>query len=305
MLLHPRLAIKAIFSRLFSLLKLPLKKLPFIANMLRKRAEARFVFCGANVVNGEKVVDRHIRICRILRDELDRMDLDALGSACEIGSGDCLASADLLLGYGFKRVIIVEKPIPPIDEAHVEILKSVAASGLPNKLQVVSSENQGELDLRVILPLEAYFEHVMLPEPTDLLFSFDVLEHVENLDQFVGSCFRALREGGRMIHKFDLSGHGPLEDPIPPLDFQTYPNWLYDLMFPKFARAVRNPLRVFVDRFTAAGFEGVHVRVLHRANRAYVERLRPKLRAELKMLSYDDLSPLDIVLTATKPSSTK
>lgn len=43
--------------------------------------------------------------------------------------------------------------------------------------------------------------------------------------------------GTAHVQKFDFSGHEFPEDPIPPLDFQTYPDWLFNLIVPKYRRA--------------------------------------------------------------------
>ena len=103
-----------------------------------------------------------------------------------------------------------------------------------------------------------------------------------------------------MIHKFDLSGHGLLEDPIPPLDFQTYPDWLYGLMYPKYSRAVRNTINVFQNEIQRLNFKNIRIQAITRAETAYIDRLRPRLRKEITHLSLDELSILDVVVTASK-----
>jgi hypothetical protein len=55
-----------------------------------------------------------------------------------------------------------------------------------------------------------------------------VLEHVEDLLGAMTVCFSLMKPGARMVHVTDLGGHGFFEDPMPPLDFQVYPDWLYD-----------------------------------------------------------------------------
>ena len=103
-----------------------------------------------------------------------------------------------------------------------------------------------------------------------------------------------------MIHKFDLSGHSLLEDPIPPLDFQTYPDWLYALMYPKFGRAVRNFVSTFADEIERQGFQNIQITPILKADPAYVSSIWPHLRKAAKALTPEEVSILDVVLTASK-----
>ena len=53
-----------------------------------------------------------------------RLKIKMSGTACEIGCGDCLASADLLLGGGYKKIYLIEKNMShKIHEKQQNILK--------------------------------------------------------------------------------------------------------------------------------------------------------------------------------------
>jgi SAM-dependent methyltransferase len=301
MILHSKLVIQSIARRGRTALKniilqTPLKH-PFAWVGFAKPAE----ITGEKIVNQESVLNRHVRICKILSRELELVRPEDRNVACEIGAGDCLASSDLLLGAGFQKVYVVEKPSPPLGDSQIAILSQIASlEDLPNNLDVVENRNSKKLNSARVTMIEDYFEYTTLPEQVDLLFSFDVLEHVENIPEFFEKCSLALREGGVMIHKFDLSGHGLLEDPIPPLDFQTYPDWLYGLMYPKYSRAVRNTIDVFRDEIERQGFKDIRIQAITRADSTYIEGLRPHLRKGVTHLSTEDLSILDVVVTASK-----
>jgi hypothetical protein len=75
-------------------------------------------------------------------------------------------------------------------------------------------------------------------------------------------CFNLMKPGARMVHVTDLGGHGFFDDPMPPLDFQVYPDWLYSLMCPKYGRATRRPIGEYVASARAAGFQKVEVRII-------------------------------------------
>jgi SAM-dependent methyltransferase len=258
-------------------------------------------FSGEKLVNAESVRDRHLRICQILHHQIQAVAGGRKDVACEIGAGDCLASADLLLGSGFQKVYIVEKPSPSLAGEQVALLREIAGQAdLPNQLDVLSPEDPCRLNSQRVVLLDKYFEDTTLPEPVDLIVSFDVLEHVEDLPAFFRNCHQALREGGVMIHKFDLSGHSLLEDPIPPLDFQTYPDWLYQLMHPKYSRAVRNFIDAFTGEIQRQGFHNLQITPIRKADADYVAEIRPHLRTAARHLSSDDLAILDVVITASK-----
>jgi hypothetical protein len=301
MILHPKLVIQSIARRSRSALKnfilqTPLKH-PFALAGFTKPA----VITGEKIVNQESVLNRHVRICKILSRELELIRPEDRQVACEIGAGDCLASSDLLLGSGFQKIYVVEKPSPPLGDSQIAILSQIAAlEELPNNLDVIENRTSKKLDTARVTMIEDYFEYTTLPEQVDLLFSFDVLEHVENIPEFFEKCRLALREGGVMIHKFDLSGHGLLEDPIPPLDFQTYPDWLYGLMYPKYSRAVRNTIDVFQREIKRQGFKDIRIQPITRADSDYIDRLQPHLRKDIAHLSTEELSMLDVVVTASK-----
>jgi hypothetical protein len=75
-------------------------------------------------------------------------------------------------------------------------------------------------------------------------------------------CFNLMKPGARMVHVTDLGGYGFFDDPMPPLDFQVYPDWLYSLMCPKYGRATRRPIGEYVASARAAGFQKVEVRII-------------------------------------------
>ena len=134
----------------------------------------------------------------------------------------------------------------------------------------------------------------------DYLFSFDVMEHVEDLDGFYAACRKVLKPGGRMFHSIDFSGHSELEDPVPPLDFQTYPDWLYDLMYPPFSRATRS---LPSDHYAAMRRAGLVVdgpRVLRKADPDYLAAIWPRLRAKVRSSPPEEVGILQAVVTARR-----
>jgi SAM-dependent methyltransferase len=146
-------------------------------------------------------------------------------------------------------------------------------------------------------------ENIRLPEAVDFLYSFDVLEHVDDLEGFFAYCGEVVRPGGLMMHKFDLSGHGQFEDPMPPLDFQALPTWLFDLAFPRFNRAAGN----FADQFLAVmekhGFTDQKIIPIRVANPEYLDEIWPHLRSEARARSKEIVALLDLIVVSTRKNT--
>jgi len=104
-----------------------------------------------------------------------------------------------------------------------------------------------------------------------------------------------------MLHKIDLSGHEFFEDPLPPLDFQTYPDWLYGLMFPKYRRATRRLQDEYLHSMKDTGFQIIETGCLRQADADYVGRIRPLLRRKIRGNSDEELGVLDWYVVAARP----
>jgi len=251
------------------------------------------------VVDGDLdwAFERHLRLCRLLNQEIAALRSESRKVACEIGCGDCLSSSDLLLGLGFEKIYLVEHQPIVIDERQRQLLARLATqTDLPNALDSIEKDNPDRLNPR-IEHIPSFFEDSNVPEQVDLIFSNDVLEHVEDLETFFVRCKQMLKPHGVMVHKFDLSGHEFFEDPIPPLDFQTYPDWLYQLMFPKFRRSCRWLLDEIVAHARFAGFQTFQTRIIRAADIGYTRSIHPQLRSKARARTVDQLLPLDVVIT--------
>ena len=250
----------------------------------------------------QEAVSRHRQICRTLLAHLPP-DLPPGFLAAEIGCGDCLAAADMMLGLGAGHVHLIENRPPTLTTLHLDSLKKTMAHDLPNRTEILSEAASGLfLNPAKATLHEGLGERMKLTKPLDLVYSYAVLEHVENLPSFFFSCRRMLKPGGWSLHMVDLTGHEFFEDPVPPLDFHTYPAWLYRLMFPRYRRAARNFADQFLLAMQSAGFEIVKVHALRRAEPTYLTRLRPHLRKEAQARSDEVLGLLEAVILARRLS---
>lgn len=246
----------------------------------------------------EQIIERHAWLCRCL-DEHWPESCDIRGQrVCEVGAGDCLAAVSHVLARGAAHVLVVEKEPPVVNDKQRAVLAGVAQRGLPMRPELIAPGDPPKLDPALMAYHTEYMENYHgLPEHT-LVYSLCVLEHVEDLDRFFCSCRAALKPGGRMFHYIDLGGHSQFEDPMPPLEFQRYPDWLYDLMFPPYYRATRRFVRDYRAAAERAGFVNVEVRPVRRADPTYVDEIRCHLRAAAQAIPLEELGVIEFVLEA-------
>jgi len=251
----------------------------------------------------DHAVERYTRICKTLQSHLpDPKALDGAVTA-EIGCGDCFAAADMMLGLGARHVHLVEYLPLELSEANRRALNAlVEHNDLPNKGTLLDSGDKLQLNPEKASYHQGLLENIHLPEKVDFLYSFDVLEHVEDLEGFFSYCGEVVRPGGVMVHKFDLSGHGLFEDPMPPLDFQTFPRWVFDLIFVKYQRAVGNFADDFLQAIERHGFTDPKVIPIRVADSDYLDEIWPHLRSDARLRPKDIVKMLDLVVTATRKS---
>jgi SAM-dependent methyltransferase len=247
-----------------------------------------------------QVVERHAWIARSVQKHAPP-NLDLRGQAvCEVGAGDCLAASSLFLGLGASRVDIIEVEPPVVTEKQLQVLEALKRD-FPLDLTIVQKNGGLRLDESRVAYHRLYMENYNSVHAHQFIFSFSVLEHVEDLAGFYASCWRTLRPGGWMLHLIDLGGHELFEDPLPPLDFQTYPDWLYDWMFPRYHRATRRFLNDHVKAIGSAGFEVQKVTPTRTADDAYLDRLWPKLRPAAQARPREEFRVVEFAVLARKP----
>jgi SAM-dependent methyltransferase len=216
----------------------------------------------------------------------------------EIGCSDCFAMAGMLIGMGAAHVDLVEPGSPVLDSIQVKILKTIQESGVNLDTSILLGGEEVTLDHNRVTYHHCLMQALAVENKYDYLFSYAVLEHVEDLEGFYMACRRVLKPGGQMFHCIDFSGHGELEDPVPPLDFQTYSEWIFKLMYP------RHWTRLFLSdhqqAITRAGLVIDQTRVGRRADLDYSTRLRRKLRKKARLVPLEELSVLEATITGHK-----
>lgn len=249
----------------------------------------------------DHAVERYTRICRTLLSHIPDSTSLKGAIASEIGCGDCFAAADMMLGLGANHVHLVEfLPLELSASNRLALDALVGKEGLPNRGDLLEKGDSLRLNSTKATYHQGLLENIRLPQKVDFLYSFDVLEHVEDLEGFFSYCGEVLRPGGTMVHKFDLSGHGLFEDPMPPLDFQTFPRWLFDLIFPKYLRAVGHFADEFITVMEKHGFTDLEIIPIRVAEPDYLDEIWPHLTAKAKKRDKEIVKLLDLVVIATR-----
>ncbi len=247
-----------------------------------------------------EILEFHSLICRRLT-ELWPAGLTLSGeSVCEIGPGDCLASAAFFVAKGASHVDLVELEPPVVNAKQLAVLTALKDQGFPISLDVITNGVPPALNDRLVSYHKYHMEDYAVENRHGFLFSHNVMEHVEDLDSCFRSIYRSLRPGGQMLHVVDLGGHGEFEDPLPPLDFQTYPDWLFEWMYPVHNRNTRRFLEDYRQAATRAGFQRFEIRPTRVADKAYVESIQRQSRPAVRRQSVEDFSVIEFTLSAFK-----
>jgi len=249
----------------------------------------------------DSAIQRYDRICRTFLDNMPDQKVLDNAVASEIGCGDCLAAADMMLGLSAKHVHLVEFIPMEVTEKHRNALAPLVADPtLPNRGEVLAEGSPARLNKKRVTFHQGLLENIRLPESVDFLYSFDVLEHVDDLEGFFSYCGEVVKPGGMMMHKFDLSGHGPFEDPMPPLDFQAMPEWMFRFAFPKFNRAAGHFADEFMSKIQEHGFTDLKVIPLRTADAAYLDDIWPHLRKKAQKRPKETVRLLDLIVIARR-----
>lgn len=127
----------------------------------------------------------------------------------------------------FANVIDTVIDIPPDDYAHVHSLLS--------SISAVNSFDELYDLLRLQYVLEPTGTLKRFPDESyDLIFSFDVLEHVKRdiLADYVRDMYRLLKPGGYSIHQIDIADHLAYYDPaVNQKNYMRYPDKVWDRLF--------------------------------------------------------------------------
>ena len=175
------------------------------------RAQPRAV----SLASHSEAITRYGTICRQLLSGL-RYGPDLTGArVCELGAGNCLATAALFLGLGARQVEVFEPYAPVVDDRQIKVLTSLKAQGLPLDVESTLKGAPPQLNEQRITWHRKFVENDDGNQQFDFIFSFSVMEHIEDLPGALRVCHKMLKPGGAMLHVVDLGGTVLLKPPCP------------------------------------------------------------------------------------------
>lgn len=226
----------------------------------------------------------------------------------EYGPGDFLGVAVALVGKGAAEVTCVDRfPLmnasPHNIRAYEALLDELPGDERARAGQCFREPGRPESGLD---PTRVRYEVQPsglsgMRESFDLVLSRAVLEHVDDLSSTFDDMAAALDCSGYAVHLVDLSSHRLHRRN--PLDFLTYPDWLWSLMYSH--KGVPNRHRV--DRYREAiarcGLHVVSLEPSKTAEPSWVRDIRPHLAPRFRGLSDEDLRCLGFWLVCRKAAS--
>jgi hypothetical protein len=226
----------------------------------------------------------------------------------EIGPGDAIPLAPLLLAAGAKRYLAVDRFLGEVYgpealqlyQAVVRIMPRPLADGLNRLCQLSRSESVENL---VKAPDRVGLYRTPIEQPdeslrgqADYLVSFNVCEHLADLPEALRGMRTLLSPSGLMIHRIDYGPHDLwLTKYDNPLAFLTVPRLLWRAMTSN--RGCPNRVRhtQLIAMVRALGFDCAD-KTGRRASRVEIEEARPHFASEFRSMDDEDIAVLDAEL---------
>jgi SAM-dependent methyltransferase len=237
--------------------------------------------------------------------------LDSIGpdklqgrSVMEIGPGDSIPLGILLLGAGARSYVALDRFLGDVDgaaalqlyDAVLSLAQPSIVAGLRSKGIETSAHGLRNLVISsehislVRSSIEA--DNAALESTADYIVSFNVCEHLADLDRAVANMARLLVPTGKMIHRVDYGPHDVWQQYANPLVFLTVPAPAWTLMSSHRGCPNRVRHRQLLEMLRSRGF-AVADRVGTRTAMSCVDEVRKDLSAEFRSLTDADLSVLD------------
>jgi len=222
----------------------------------------------------------------------------------EYGPGDIPGVALLLVGYGAKSVLCVDRfPLVRFDDHQQRVIEEIAAllpddaararlwACFKDRYDLGAGLREGPVSYRITESGVVGQKGV-----ADVVISRAVLEHVDDLTATFDDMASVLTDDGVAIHKVDLKSHGLHR--YNRLDFLTWPEGLWRLMY-SYKGA---PNRIRVDRYMReterVGFRMDVLSPCEVASTEEVEAIRPHLADPFQSLTDQHLRWLSFWMVA-------
>lgn len=181
-------------------------------------------------------------------------------SVLEYGPGDALGVALLFSAFGAHRVTCVDQfPLVTSSSRIKEIYENILAILPEDARQRAESVFETPGDVSSGFRVDKISYRVTrnglsgADNEFDLVISRAALEHVSDLTATLRDVSQAMKVNAVSVHEVDLTSHGL--DRYLPLDFLTWPDWLFALMYDQKGFPNRFRTQHYKDRVIEAGLE--------------------------------------------------
>ena len=224
----------------------------------------------------------------------------------EYGPGDLPAVAILMVAFGAESIVCVDRfPLVRISLTNQRVLDLMLASlDAPQRerakqcFRVAGDYASGLNPERIRYQIHPKGLSGMKAW-ADLLISRAALEHVNDLDATFEDMRQAMKPQAWSVHQVDLKSHGLHR--LNPLDFLTWPAWLWKLMYGY--KGFPNRLRVDSYRriLHRMGMKIIGLKPTLLASQEDIQAIRPHLCRSFRTVSDVDLSWLGFWLVFRHP----
>ncbi|GAB4468843.1 MAG: hypothetical protein OHK0044_10580 [Burkholderiaceae bacterium] len=251
----------------------------------------------------ERCIDDYLQRLKVAKTDAEQFFQDKV--LLEYGPGDLPGVALLMIALGAKKVICADRfPLVRPSAFGAQVMASL--------LQRLPERRRARAQAALLDPERPQrgfrserIQYVVQPSglshvrsACDLVYSRAVLEHVDDLDATFADMDAALKPRGIAIHLVDLKSHGLHGSN--PLDFLTWPSWLWNLMYSQKGM----PNRWRINRYRAAlartSLRVDHLEPIARYLPSQIAEVRAHLAPEFRALSDEDLSWMNFWLVAQK-----
>lgn len=226
----------------------------------------------------------------------------------EIGPGDVMPMGLLSVAYGAKQYVGVDRFGGNVFGASARAFYADMLQKLPDARDRLISQGleptefpwSGHADapsVRLLtLPIEDAIKEV---SNVDVVFSYNVVEHLNDVAASFKNLWQMLRPGGVMIHRVDFAPHACWASYDNPLTFLSVPQPLWHAMGTQ--RGIPNRVRYgqVQQILDDIGFEHRTVEI-GRFERHFINSIRPSLTARLKDETDESLEVQNAVIVARR-----
>lgn len=244
---------------------------------------------------------------------LDQFDffIEAIGwnsvrdkTVIEIGPGDAIPHGLLFLGAGAKRYIAIDRFLGSVSSTSGQELYRALIESAPERIKrgwtesglnpyqypwLESNQNASRVELVAQSIERADFKEI---GPGDIIFSFNVIEHLSNLSQSFENMARMLNVRGLMIHRVDYGPHSLWRTYKNPLAFLTASNAAWSLMGSNRGYPNRKRHPQILSALYRCGFQNAN-RITGRFAMEDIRAIRPFLADDFRELRDEDLQVAD------------